>query len=36
MPPEIECLSSSRVFVGQLPKKLEPDSSAPRYIVTEP
>jgi two-component system, OmpR family, KDP operon response regulator KdpE len=25
-----------RVFVGQLRKKLEPTSSAPRYIVTEP
>ena len=25
-----------RVFVGQLRKKLEPDASAPRYIVTEP
>jgi two-component system KDP operon response regulator KdpE len=25
-----------RVFVGQLRKKLEPDSSTPRYIVTEP
>lgn len=25
-----------RVFVGQLRKKLEPDSSLPRYIVTEP
>ena len=25
-----------RVFVGQLRKKLEPDSSFPRYIVTEP
>jgi two-component system KDP operon response regulator KdpE len=25
-----------RVFVGQLRKKLEPDSSSPRYIVTEP
>ncbi len=25
-----------RVFVGQLRKKLEPDSSSPRYILTEP
>ena len=25
-----------RVFIGQLRKKLEPDLSAPRYIVTEP
>ncbi len=25
-----------RVFVGQLRKKLEPDSSTPRYILTEP
>ncbi len=25
-----------RVFVGQLRKKLEPDSSSPRYIQTEP
>src|ERR1700736_852828 len=25
-----------RVFVGQLRKKLEPESSSPRYIVTEP
>jgi len=25
-----------RVFVGQLRKKLEPDVSSPRYIVTEP
>lgn len=25
-----------RVFVGQLRKKLEPDSTSPRYIVTEP
>jgi len=25
-----------RVFVGQLRKKLEPDSASPRYIVTEP
>jgi two-component system KDP operon response regulator KdpE len=25
-----------RVFVGQLRKKLEPDTSSPRYIVTEP
>jgi two-component system, OmpR family, KDP operon response regulator KdpE len=25
-----------RVFVGQLRKKLEPDLSSPRYIVTEP
>ncbi|HXY14367.1 MAG TPA: response regulator transcription factor [Terriglobales bacterium] len=25
-----------RVFVGQLRKKLEPEASAPRYIVTEP
>jgi two-component system KDP operon response regulator KdpE len=25
-----------RVFVGQLRKKLEPDSSAPHYILTEP
>jgi two-component system KDP operon response regulator KdpE len=25
-----------RVFVGQLRKKLEPESSPPRYIVTEP
>ncbi len=25
-----------RVFVGQLRKKLEPDASSPRYILTEP
>lgn len=25
-----------RVFVGQLRKKIEPDSSIPRYIITEP
>ena len=25
-----------RVFVGQLRKKLEPDASSPRYVVTEP
>ena len=25
-----------RVFVGHLRKKLEPDESGPRYIVTEP
>lgn len=25
-----------RVFVGQLRKKLEPDPSAPRYLITEP
>ncbi len=25
-----------RVFVGQLRKKLEPDSSSPRYLITEP
>lgn len=25
-----------RVFVGQLRKKLEPDASAPKYILTEP
>ena len=25
-----------RVFIGQLRKKLEPDSTKPRYIVTEP
>ena len=25
-----------RVFMGQLRKKLEPDPSAPRYLVTEP
>jgi two-component system, OmpR family, KDP operon response regulator KdpE len=25
-----------RVFVGQLRKKLEPDATSPRYIVTEP
>jgi two-component system KDP operon response regulator KdpE len=25
-----------RVFVGQLRKKLEPDASSPRYIITEP
>jgi two-component system KDP operon response regulator KdpE len=25
-----------RVFVGQLRKKLEPETSSPRYIVTEP
>ena len=25
-----------RVFVGQLRKKIEPDSSEPRYILTEP
>ena len=25
-----------RVFVGQLRKKLEPNSSSPRYIITEP
>jgi two-component system KDP operon response regulator KdpE len=25
-----------RVFVGQLRKKLEPDVSSPKYILTEP
>jgi two-component system KDP operon response regulator KdpE len=25
-----------RVFIGQLRKKIEPDSSAPRYILTDP
>ncbi len=25
-----------RVFIGQLRKKIEPDSAAPRYILTEP
>jgi two-component system KDP operon response regulator KdpE len=25
-----------RVFVGQLRKKVEPDTAAPRYILTEP
>jgi two-component system KDP operon response regulator KdpE len=25
-----------RVFVGQLRKKLEPDASSPRYLITEP
>ncbi len=25
-----------RVFVGQLRKKLEPEASSPRYIITEP
>ena len=25
-----------RVFVGQLRKKLEPDTSSPRYLITEP
>ena len=25
-----------RVFVGQLRRKLEPEASSPRYIVTEP
>jgi two-component system, OmpR family, KDP operon response regulator KdpE len=25
-----------RVFVGQLRKKLEPESSSPRYVITEP
>ena len=25
-----------RVFVGQLRKKIEPDLSAPKYILTEP
>jgi two-component system KDP operon response regulator KdpE len=25
-----------RVFVGQLRKKLEPEASSPKYILTEP
>jgi len=25
-----------RVFVGQLRKKVEPETAAPRYILTEP
>jgi two-component system KDP operon response regulator KdpE len=25
-----------RVFVGQLRKKIEPDSSSPKYLLTEP
>jgi two-component system, OmpR family, KDP operon response regulator KdpE len=25
-----------RVFIGQLRKKIEPDSSSPRYIITDP
>jgi len=32
----IEQVEYLRVFVGQLRKKLEPDASSPRYIVTEP
>jgi two-component system KDP operon response regulator KdpE len=25
-----------RVFIGQLRKKLEPDASNPKYLITEP
>lgn len=25
-----------RVFMTQIPKKLEPDHAAPRYFITEP
>ena len=32
----IEQVEYLRVFVGQLRKKLEPEASSPRYIVTEP
>lgn len=32
----VEQVEYLRVFVGQLRKKLEPNASSPRYIVTEP
>src|SRR6202047_2743610 len=35
-PNSVEQPEYLRVFVGHLRKKLEPDESAPRYIVTEP
>ncbi len=35
-PNSVEQPEYLRVFVGHLRKKLEPDDSAPRYIVTEP
>ncbi|OLE53265.1 MAG: DNA-binding response regulator [Acidobacteria bacterium 13_1_20CM_3_53_8] len=32
----VDQTESLRVFIGQLRKKIEPDSAAPRYILTEP